>query len=92
MKKYFKLDSWFTGIIVGLGLPASIYFGGRGILHWQGKYLGSEFNESFSLFAFAMNGAIIYFFMNKKGRDRFGKGIIGATFIYVFMWVFKYQV
>ncbi|MBL4653149.1 MAG: hypothetical protein JKY53_09860 [Flavobacteriales bacterium] len=92
MRNLFKLDSWLTGVITGLAVPATIYFGGRTILHWQGKYLGAEFNESFSLFAFAMNGAIVYFFMNKKGRDRFGKGIIAATFVYVFIWIFKYHV
>ncbi|MBL4625506.1 MAG: hypothetical protein JKY42_10265 [Flavobacteriales bacterium] len=92
MSKFFKLDSWFTGIAVGLLIPAVIYFGGRAILEWQEKFLGAEFNESFSLFAFAINGGIVYFFMNKRGRDRFGKGIIAATFVYVFIWVFKYQV
>ena len=96
MKKYFKLDSWLTGIFVGLLLPAAIYFGGKSILLWQahkqGNALGSGFDESFSLFAFAINGGIMYFFLKKKGRDKFGKGIIAATFVYVFIWVFKYQV
>lgn len=91
MKNLFKLDSWLTGITVGLLVPVIIYFGGKSILSWQGKFMGAEFDESFSLFAFAINGGIMYFFMNKKGRDRFGKGIIAATFVYVFIWVFKYQ-
>jgi hypothetical protein len=88
----FKLDSWLTGIAVGLFLPAIIYFGGKAILRWQGSFLTPDFDESFSLFAFAMNGGIMYFFMDRKGRDKFGKGIIAATFVYIFIWVFKYQI
>jgi hypothetical protein len=92
MKKFLKLDSWLTGIAAGLLVPVIVYFGGQSILRHQGKHLGVEFDESFSLFAFAINGAIMYFFMNKKGRDKFGKGVIAATFVYIFIWVFKYQV
>ena len=86
-----KWNSWLMGIVTGLGLPALIYFGGRYLFHAQGKYLTPDFDESFSLFAFAINGGFMYF-MNKKNMDRFGMGVIAATFVYIFIWVFKFQV
>lgn len=85
-----KKDSIISGILIGLGLPLIIYFGGIGLIEWQGKYMAASFYKDFSLFSFACNGGLVYFFLKKKEFDRMGRGIIGATFIYVFMWVFKY--
>lgn len=86
-----KWNSWFMGIFTGLALPAVVYFGGKWLIATQGKGFAPSFDESFSLFAFALNGGFMYF-MNRKGMDKFGMGVIAATFVYIFIWVFKFQV
>ena len=86
-----KMNSWFAGIFVGLSLPALIYFGGKFLIQTQGKTFAPSFDESFSLFAFAINGGFMYL-MNRKNMDKFGMGVIAATFVYIFIWVFKFQV
>jgi len=91
LNKLFKRDKLSSGLLLGLLLPLALYGIMIGLLKWQGKFFGPDFHENTQLLLIAINALIMRHFMLTRDQENIGKGVLGATFIWLFYYVIRFH-
>ena len=91
LNKIFKRDKLVSGLLLGLLLPLALYGIMVGLLQWQGKFFGPNFHENCQLLLIAVNALIMRHFMLTRDQENIGKGVLGATFIWLFYYVIRFH-
>ena len=85
----FKKDSIFIGLCVGLLVPLLFYFLQRVLIP---VLFGHSFSEaSIQLFALVLNIPFLRYYLINLRYENAGKGVLFATFVYAFIWVYINQ-
>lgn len=87
----FRRDNIIFGIILGVITPAIVVALVWLVFYYKGVELKLDLLEKLILFAFALNGFYLRFYHKNKLDNSF-KGVMIATFVYVFYWVFKFVI
>ena len=82
----FKKDSPFLGLFIGITAPIIFFYLQKNILH---LILGFSFSSSsMELFALVLNLPFFRYYIINLKYEKTAKGILFATFIYAFIWVY----
>ncbi len=91
LDKVFKRDKLLSGVLLGLLLPLTLYGIMIGLLKWQGKFFGPSFHENTQLLLIAINALFMRHFMMERDQENIGKGVLGATFIWLLYYVVRFH-
>lgn len=76
-------DSLWVGLIIGIAVPAGLFFLFVQIMELAGKPVYADVKEKVELLVLGINVLIMRQFMLKRNQDNIGKGILLVTFIAV---------
>jgi hypothetical protein len=91
MNSILRQDRFITGVIIGIILPAVVYFLFVLSMEASGKVVTSTISEKMQLFIIAVNAVVMRQFMVKREQDNIGRGILLVTMLgAVFHFVYYY--
>ena len=84
----FKKDNFLFGFFIGFIFPLILFFFGK----WMQNETQVLFNES-TMYAVSciINLPFFRFYMINAHKDKTGRGILFATFLHVFHYLYKYM-
>ena len=85
----FKRDSGLLGILIGFSVPIFFYFFLSIVIPVIIRFKFSE--ESTQLFALIFNVPLLRYYLINLKYEKTGRGILFATFIYAFIWIYINQ-
>ncbi len=90
--EFFKKDSIWLGLAIGLILPVIVFFGFNAINLYSSRELFDKTqiisNSTSQLIALFGNVLVFRLYMIRWGKDYTGRGILMATFIYAFVFCY----
>jgi hypothetical protein len=90
----FKKDAMITGILIGILVPVLSF----GLLYGLTVAISKIFTKGYMIFTMPtlavlsifINVLFFRYFMMKRQQDYIGRGILLATFLYAFVYFFKF--
>lgn len=90
LNKIFKRDRLATGLLLGFAVPLTLYWGTVTLLEAQGMWVSPAFEENAQLLMIAINALLMRYFMLTRDQEQIGRGILGATFVYLLYYVWTF--